>query len=215
MGWRPLLAQLHFRRAFWQKTRQNRQINLPPAVIKLLTPTGDPKDSAGNQPGLILPHDAPKEPVFAADIRDPVQGQVKLWSSHLGEIWFYPQPAYHTFNLRTSMTETEPFSRVSVNLLVGSNEYLNEHGKMPDLSEKVGIPEDVPPEDEESEDPPGEWTQPDVIVGDASEMWVHSTRAVYAWLRRSKLWARLYLDAHNMGLISVNDPVECPVLRSP
>ena len=78
---------------------------------------------------------------------------------------------------------------------------------------KAGIPEVVPPEDEESEDPPGEWTEPDVMVGDVPEMWVSAKRTVYVWLRRGKSWARLYLDARNMGLISVNDPAECPVLE--
>ena len=54
-------------------------------------PAGDSKDSAGNQPGFILPRDAPRELVFEADVRDPVQGQLKLRSSYLGELWFCPK----------------------------------------------------------------------------------------------------------------------------
>ena len=156
-------------------------------------PAGDSKESAGNQPGFILPRDAPREPVFEADVRDPVQGQVKLRSSHLCEIWFCPKQEYHTYRLRTAMTEKDPFSRVSVQLLIGSNEYLNEHGKMPELGKNAGIPAVVPPDDEELEDPPGEWTTPEVLIGDAPEMLVHSERTVYVWLRRGTLWARSLL----------------------
>ena len=36
VGWRPL-AQLQFRSLFWQKARPKRQVNLPLAVIKLLS----------------------------------------------------------------------------------------------------------------------------------------------------------------------------------
>ena len=144
--------------------------------------------------------------MFEADVRDPVQGQLKLRSSHLGELWFCPKEEYHTYRLRTS-TEKDPFWRVSVKLLVGSNECLNEHGKMPEL-ENAGIAVIVPPDEDELQDPPGEGTTPELLAGDVPEMLVHY---VYVWLRRGTLWARFYLDANDMGLIAVDDPVGCPV----
>ena len=120
--------------------------------------------------------------MFEADIRNPVQGQVKLWSSHLGEIWSYPKEEYHTYRLRTSMTEEDPFSRVSLKMLIGNNEYLDEHGTMPEPVVDSGIPVIVPAENEELEDPSGEWTAPEGLIGDVYELRVHSKRTAYVRL---------------------------------
>ena len=92
----------------------------------------------------MLPRDAPREPEFEADVRDPVKGDIKLWSSHLGEIWFYPRKEYHTYKLRAHMTEEDPLSRVSLRMFIGSNEYLDEHGEMPEPTSSSGIPVVVP-----------------------------------------------------------------------
>ena len=80
------------------------------------------------------------------------------------------------------MTEEDPFSRVSVKMLIGNSEYLDEHGSMPDPVVDSGIPVIVPPDNEELEDPPGRWTAPDVLVGNVYEMQVYSKRAAYVWL---------------------------------
>ena len=74
-----------------------------------------------------------------------------------------------------------------------------------------GIPVIVPPDSEELEDPPGEWTVPEVLVGDVYEMRVHSKRTAYVWLQRGTFWARFYVGVHDMGLMSVDDPVDCPI----
>ena len=48
---------------------------------------------------------------------------------------------------------------------------------MPEL-ENAGIAAIVPPDEDELQDPPGEWTTPEVLAGDVPETLVHSKRTV-------------------------------------
>ena len=82
---------------------------------------------------------------------------------------------------------------------------------MPDPVEGSGIPVNVPPDNEELKEPPGEWTAPEALVGDVYEMRVHSKPTAYVWLQRGTLWAWFYVGVHHMGLINIDDPVECPI----
>ena len=134
----------------------------------------------------------------------------QTFRARVGEIWFYPKEEYHAYRLRTALTKEEPFSRFSLKMLIGSNAYLDEHGEMPEPVASSGIPVVVPKKDEEAEDPPGEWTTPEALIGDEPEMWVYS-KHMYAWLRSGTQWARFYVGVHDMGLIEVNDPVNCAV----
>ena len=105
------------------------------------------------------------------------------------------------------------FQRFSLKMLIGSNEYLDEHGEMPEPVASSGIPVVEVPKGEEEEDPPGEWTTPEVLVGDEPDMRMHSKRTLYAWLRCGTLWARFYVGVHGMGLLEENDAVSCPVME--
>ena len=174
-------------------------------------PIGDLKNSASTRSGLTSLQIASKEPVFEADIQSPVRNKLKLRSSHLGELWFYPEEDYHTYRLRTALTKEEPFSRFSLQMLIDSNAYLDEHGEMPEPVASSGIPVAKIPKGEEEEDPPAKWTAPEALIGDEHEMWVHSKRTLYAWLRSGTQWARFYVGVHDMGLIEIDDPVNCAV----
>ena len=177
------------------------------------TSTGDLQTPANVQPGLSSLRIAPKEPVFEPDLDGPVMEKLMLWSSHLGDLWFNPKEGDHAYRLRTAISKEEPFSRFSLKMLIGSNEYLDEHGEMPEPVASSGIPVVEIPKGEEEEDPPGEWTTPEVLVGDEPDMRVHSKRTLYALLRRGSPWARFYVGVHGMGLLEENDAVSCPVME--
>ena len=133
-----------------------------------------------------------------------------LWSSHLGEIWFYPKGRISCLSA-SYLNQRRSRFQGSLKMLIGSNAYLDEHGEMPEPVASSGIPVVVPKKGEEDEDPPGEWTTPGAFIGDEPEMRVYSTRTLCAWLRSGTQWARFYVGVHAMGLIKVNDPVNCAV----
>ena len=93
----------------------------------------------------------PREPEFVANIEDLYHEKLMVWSSDVGEAWFYPKEGFHLSNVRAATTANGPTGRVTIALAYGDSQHLEADGCAPN----VQPPRQEIPSSEEDEDPPG------------------------------------------------------------
>ena len=75
----------------------------------------------------------PNEPEFVANIEGLCHEKLMVWSSDVGEVWFYPKEGFHLSNVRAAKTVIGPPGRVTVVLAHGESQYLEADGRVPNV----------------------------------------------------------------------------------